>query len=159
MNARVRPRSSYGSDGGLFAPQLSTIVSIPLISIVYFVAGKASLRTAFAHPSATAVWLPTGAALAAFPFLGYRIWPGIFAGAFLVNLTTAGSAATSIGIATGNTLEGLVGAYLVNRFARGTKAFGHTQDPFKLALCAAALSPMVSATFNVTSLTLGSFAH
>jgi len=37
----------------------------------------------------------------------------IFAGAFFYNVTTAGSVATSFGIATGNTLEGLVGAVLV----------------------------------------------
>lgn len=41
--------------------------------------------------------------------LGYRAWPAILAGAFLVNFATAGTLATSLGIATGNTLEGVVG--------------------------------------------------
>src|SRR5712664_2943433 len=90
---------------------------------VYFVAGKIGLRLAFVHASATAVWPPTGIALAALLLLGYRVWPGIFLGAFLVNVTTEGTIATSLGIAVGNTLEGLTGAYLVNRFARGREAF------------------------------------
>jgi integral membrane sensor domain MASE1 len=51
--------------------------------------------------------------------LGYRAWPAIFIGAFLVNVTTAGNVATSLAIGTGNTLEALVGAWLVNRFAGG----------------------------------------
>ena len=54
----------------------------------------------------------------AFLLIGHRVWPAILLGAFVVNITTAGSVATSIGIATGNSLEGLVGAYLVKKVAR-----------------------------------------
>lgn len=90
---------------------------------VYFVAGKLGLKLAFVHVSATAVWPSTGTALFAFLIFGYRVWPVIFTGAFLVNLTTAGSVATSITIAAGNTLEGVVGCYLVTRFAGGRRAF------------------------------------
>jgi len=125
---------------------------------VYFVAAKLGLRLAFVHPSATAVWPPAGIALAAFLILGYRVWPAILLGAFLVNLTTAGSVATSVGIAAGNTLEGLVGAYLVNRFAGGRHAFDRAQDIFRFAVLAALVSTTVSATFGVTSLSLGGFA-
>ena len=63
---------------------------------VYFVAGKLGLKLAFVHASATAVWPSTGIALFAFLIFGYRVWPVIFTGAFLVNLTTAGTVATSI---------------------------------------------------------------
>src|SRR6266852_707426 len=57
--------------------------------------------------------LATLVALAAFLILGYRAWPAILAGAFLVNYATAGTLATSLGIAAGNTLEGVVGCYLL----------------------------------------------
>src|SRR6058998_888460 len=87
------------------------------LAAVYLLAAKLGLMLAFVHASATAVWPPTGIALAAFLVFGYRVWPGIFAGAYLANITTAGTVATSLGIAAGNTLEGLIGAYLVNRFA------------------------------------------
>jgi integral membrane sensor domain MASE1 len=92
------------------------------LAIGYFVAGKLGLTLAFVHPSATAIGACSGITLAAFLTLGYEVWPGILLASFLVSLTTAGSVATSIGIATGNILEGLAGAYLVNRFARGRKA-------------------------------------
>jgi diguanylate cyclase (GGDEF)-like protein len=75
-----------------------------------------------------------------------------------VNITTAGSVATCLGIATGNTLEGLVGAYLVNRFARGRNAMRRPQDVFKFAGLAGILSTSISATFGVTSLALGGYA-
>src|SRR5258707_7350514 len=90
---------------------------------VYFVAGKLGLKLAFVNASATAVWPCTGIALAAFLILGYRVWPAILTGAFLVNLTTAGSVATSMGIAVGNTLEGVVGCYLVTRFENVLRPF------------------------------------
>jgi integral membrane sensor domain MASE1 len=104
------------------------------------------------------VWPPTGISLAAYLLLGYRIWPGILSGAFLVNLTTAGTAVTSAGIAAGNMLEGLLGAYLVNRFAAGVDVFQRGQDILKFTVLAGVVATTVSATFGVTSLTQGGFA-
>src|SRR5437762_7770491 len=88
---------------------------------VYVVAGKLGLSLAFVHASASPVWPPTGIALAAFLTLGYRVWPAVFAGAFVVNIGTAGAVATSLAIALGNTLEGLLGAYLVIHYANGAR--------------------------------------
>src|ERR1700751_5844498 len=79
--------------------------AIVLLATVYFIAGKLGLSLAFVHPSSTAIWPPSGFACAAFLLLGYRVCPGVLAGAFFVNLTTAGTALTSLGIAAGNTLE------------------------------------------------------
>ncbi|MGA9979607.1 MAG: MASE1 domain-containing protein [Candidatus Sulfotelmatobacter sp.] len=131
---------------------------VTILGIVYFFAGKLGLRLAFANPSATAVWAATGIAFAAFLTIGYWVWPGILLAAFLTNITTAGSVATSIGIAVGNTLEGIIGAYLVNRFAGGRRFLDRTQDLFKFVFLAAMVSTMVSATCGVTSLALGGFA-
>src|ERR1700688_150590 len=96
---------------------LKDLPALALLAAVYFVAGKLGLRLAYVNASATAVWPCTGIALAAFLILGYRAWPAILAGAFLVNFSTAGTLATSLGIAVGNTLEGVAGCYLINRFA------------------------------------------
>jgi len=131
---------------------------ILLLTAIYFVAGKLGLRLAYVHASASAVWPCTGIALASFLMLGYRVWPAIFVGAFLVNATTAGSLATSFGIAAGNTLEGVVGCYLLNRFARGQNTFERAKDIFKFVVLAGMLGTMVSATMGVTSLVVGGFA-
>ncbi|MBA3753605.1 MAG: MASE1 domain-containing protein, partial [Nitrospira sp.] len=127
--------------------------------MIYVLAGKFGLRIAVFHPSATPVWPPTGISLAAFLLLGYWVWPAIFLGAFVVNVTTAGSVATSVSIATGNTLEGFLGAFLVNYFAHGRKVFAQQRDTLSFVLLAAVLSTTVSATFGVTSLSLGGYAE
>src|SRR3989442_9882106 len=135
------------------------LVVVAALTLVYVIAGKLGLMVAFVHASATAVWPPTGIALAAFLLLGHRVWPAIWLGAFVVNITTAGSVATSIGIATGNTLEGLVGAYLVRRFAHGPYAFDHARDVFRFVVLTGLASTAVSATFGVTNLSLGGFSN
>ncbi len=128
------------------------------LALVYALAGKLGLTLAAVNPSATVVWPPTGIALAAILLTGYRVWPGILAGAFLANITTAGTVGTSLAIGVGNTLEGLLGAYLVNRFAGGCHAFDRAQDVFKFSILAGLISTVVSATVGVTSLSVGGFA-
>ena len=137
---------------------VKTFALFTILTVVYFISGKLGLRLAFANPSATAVWPPTGLALAAFLIFGYRVWPAIFVGAFLVNVTTTHHVSSSIGIGIGNTLEGLVGAFLVNRFAGGRNTLANTESLFKFTVLAAILSTTVSATFGVTSLCLGGWA-
>ena len=132
--------------------------AIGILTAVYFIAGKLGLSLAFLNASASPVWPPAGIALAVLLLFGYRIWPAIFVGAFLVNATTAGNVATSLAIATGNTLEAVSGAWLVNRFADGTSVFDRPQGVFKFAL-AAVVSTIVSPIFGVTSLALGGFAN
>jgi two-component system sensor kinase FixL len=130
---------------------------IGLLTLVYFIAGKFGLMLASLHASASPVWPPAGIALAALLLLGYRAWPAIFVGAFLVNVTTAGNVATSLAIASGNTLEAVCGAWLVNRFAGGTTVFDRPQGVVKFAL-AAVVSTIISPVFGVTSLALAGFA-
>jgi signal transduction histidine kinase/CheY-like chemotaxis protein len=135
------------------------LAALVLVGGGYFVAGKIGLALAFFHVSASPVWPPTGIAIATLLLLGTRMWPAILAGAFLVNITTAGSAATSLGIAAGNTLEALVAASFVNRFAGGRQVFERPRGVFKFAALAGAVSAAVSATIGVTTLTLGGYAE
>ena len=128
------------------------------LAATYSIAGKFGLTLAVSHPNATPVWPPSGIALAAFLLIGYWVWPAVFLAACFVNVTTAGSLLSSIGIATGNTMEGFLGAYLVNRLANGRLAFVGQRDTFLFVLLAAGLSTTVSATIGVTSLSLTGYA-
>ncbi|HZN03382.1 MAG TPA: MASE1 domain-containing protein, partial [Candidatus Polarisedimenticolia bacterium] len=121
----------------------------------YYAAGRLGLALAYLHPSASPVWPPSGIALAALLVLGYQSWPTIFLGSFLVNVATAGKVAMSLGIATGNTLEALFAAYLVNHYASGVKAFYRPEDFLRFGGLAALLSTAVSATLGFASLALG----
>ena len=127
--------------------------------VLYFVAGKLGLQFAFLHSSATAVWPPTGIALAAVLLLGYGAAPAIFVGAFLVNITTTGSPISSLGIALGNMLEAIVGGFLVMRFAGGRAAFSRAPDIVKFSLLAGLVATSISATIGVTSLVVAGDAE
>jgi integral membrane sensor domain MASE1 len=129
-----------------------------LIAGVYFISGKLGLKLARVHESATAVWPPTGIALSACLLIGTRAGFGVFLGALSVNLATSGSWLVSLGIAAGNTLEGVIGCLLVNRLAGGRNAFERPRDVFLFALLAAILSTTVSATVGVSSLWLAGSA-
>src|SRR5437660_5088348 len=100
-----------------------TLPAIGILIFVYFIAGKFGLKLAFLQVSASPVWPPAGIALGALLLLGYRMWPAIFVGAFLVNISTTGNIPTSMAICAGNTLEAICGAWLVNRFAGGMRLF------------------------------------
>ena len=136
----------------------SYVVALLLLVAAYFLTGKLGLSLAQENPSASVVWPPTGIAIAAVLLLGWRIWPAIFVGAFVVNITTTGNSSTSLQIAIGNTLEALVAGWLVNRFARGRHAFERVRDAFAFIFLAAILSTLVSATIGVTSLALLGYA-
>lgn len=137
---------------------IKTLMLNGIIAIVYIISGKLGLSLASVNPSTTAIWPPTGIGLAALVLFGYRAFPAIFFGAFIVNLTTAGTIATSLAIAGGNTLEAVVGSYLLIKFAKGTHAFSRVADIFKFVLFTAVLSTMVSADIGALTLILGKLA-
>jgi len=137
-----------------FYPALAVMT---ILTIVYVVACRLGLLLASVNRSATPVWPGTGIDFAAFLLFGPGVWPAILLGAFLVNLATAGTAATSVAIAIGNTLEGFVGATLVQRWAGGRKVFERPPDVFKFVGLAGVLSTTISATVGVTILGLGGF--
>jgi diguanylate cyclase (GGDEF)-like protein len=138
------------------APRVA-LGTVVLLFAAYVLVGKVGLRLAFAYPSATPVWPATGLALTALLVLGWRFWPAIFVGAFVVNITTAGTVLTSLGIATGNTLEAVVAAWLVQRFAGGREWLARTETIVIYAVVAALLSTTLSASFGVASLHLAGF--
>jgi integral membrane sensor domain MASE1 len=97
----------------------------------------------------TPIWVPAGGALAAFIIFGYRVWPAVLIGSLLGHVTSLGFVSTSFLIPVGGTLEGLAGAYLVNQFARGAKAFDTAKDVFRFVLFACVCAPLISAMFGI----------
>jgi two-component system, sensor histidine kinase len=141
-------------------PRLRWFTLLVVLTGIYVLAGRVGLEFfGLLHPSASAVWPPTGVAIGLLLVLGLRAAPAIFLGAFLVNLLTAGTLVTSLGIAAGNTLEGVAAAYLVGRFANGRNVFDHALDIFKFAALAALASTTLSATIGVSVLTAANLAE
>src|SRR5262249_54460077 len=90
---------------------------IGAFAALYFVTARLGLRMDAVSGFATAVWPPTGFSLAALVLFGTRIWPGIALGAFLVNFATGAPFLAACGMAAGNTIEALLGCWLLRRFA------------------------------------------
>ena len=125
-----------------------------LVAAAYFGAAKLGLALAFANTSVTAIWPPTGLALAATVLWGCRMWPGIALGAFLANITNAGDPATVLGITLGNTLAALSGAFLLSRVGF-RPSLERIRDVVALVVAGGVLATMVSATVGVASLAAG----
>lgn len=121
---------------------------------VYVLGGWLGLRFAAPHPSVTLVWPPSGIALSCLILWGSRLWPGVFAGAFLVNVLTSGAVGASLGIALGNTLETVAGAFLVRRYANGREFFDRAGDVSRFVLLGALLASTLSAAIGTISLAL-----
>jgi integral membrane sensor domain MASE1 len=135
------------------------IARLLLLGGVYFAAGTLSLTFASLHQSASPVWPPSGIALAAVILYGHRVWPAIFGAAFLVNTSTTDSALVSLGIATGNTVEALLGGWLVTRFAGGRRAFDTASGVTRFVCLGGVIAPIMSATLGTASLIVGGIAE
>ncbi len=130
------------------------------IGLTYFVLAKIGFALALIHPNASAIWPPTGFALAAIVLWGYRAWPAIFLAAMIANATTAaGSIGAAVAIATGNTLEALVGAALINVWSDGRSAFSTPYAVAKFAIICGALATPISATVGATTLAIAGNAE
>jgi PAS domain S-box-containing protein len=135
--------------------QPRTLALILGLAAVYFGAAKVGLSLAIMAEQVSAVWPPTGIALVAVLVFGYHVWPGIVLGAFLANATANEPLVTAIGIAVGNTLESLAGAWLLRRCVDFDNSLERLKDVLGLIVLAAGASTTVSATVGVLSLCLG----
>ena len=130
------------------------MAKLALVALAYVAAARGGLALAYENSSVTAVWAPTGIALAALVLGGPRLWPGVAAGALIANAWTGLPAATLLAITAGNTLEALAGVHLL-RAVRFRPALDRTRDVLALVVLAAGLSTLVSATIGVAGLRLG----
>jgi signal transduction histidine kinase/integral membrane sensor domain MASE1/CheY-like chemotaxis protein len=142
-----------------FRRGLNYIAGLIGIGLAYFVLAKSGLALALINPSASSVWPPTGFALAAIVLWGYRAWPAIFLAAMIANATAAGSIGTAISIATGNSLEALVGAALINAWSNGRDTFSTSNTVAKFAVICVVLATPISATVGTTSLAIAGHAE
>jgi PAS domain S-box-containing protein len=131
------------------------LLSVAALAVVYVTAARLGLMMDAVAGFATLVWPATGIALAALLLLGFRAWPGVALGAFVANLWTGASVPVALGIAVGNTLEALAGAWALRRVAGFRLSLDRVRDVVALIGFAALISTALSATVGVASLALG----
>jgi len=121
-----------------------------VLALAYFITARLSLALAIPPGYATAVWPAAGIALASVLLAGSRVWPGIWLGAAASNLMVQGSPLLAAIIATGNSLEAVIAAALIVRYADGGR-LDHGEPVVRfVGLCG--LSAGVAAGIGVTSL-------
>jgi signal transduction histidine kinase len=125
------------------------------LAAVYVVVARLGLRIDAVSGFATLVWPATGLSLVALLLFGRRVWPGIALGALVTNLSIGAPPAVACGIALGNTLEALAGAWAMKRLTGGYPSFSRVRDVLVLVGLAAIASTGISATLGVASLRLG----
>lgn len=138
------------------------------VAAVYYITGRLAVLLAIPPGIATAVWPPSGVALAAVLLWGYDVWPGVWLGSVLVNIGTLYdgssfvSAARSILVASniglGSTLQAVLGAFLVQRWTGTPAPFDRAWAVFKF-VGAEALSCAVAPSLGVTGLCLGGYTN
>lgn len=156
--AEGTPSSGGASATASYSPRTRWLLAALLVGSSYFIAGKAGLFLAVGNASVSVVWPASGIAIAALILGGSELWPAVFTAAFLVNLTTTGDVASSFGIAAGNSLEALIGAFLAIRFASGRFLLDRTRNVLTFAMLSGFLASTLAATIGTTTLVVAHLA-
>ncbi|MBX3189699.1 MAG: MASE1 domain-containing protein [Labilithrix sp.] len=129
-------------------------VQVAALVVVYVVAGRLGLLFGAVNGVATSVWPPSGIALAALLLRGYRLWPGVAAGAFALNAWIGVPPLAALGIAFGSTTEALLGAYALRRFGGFCTELDRLRHVIVLLIFPGVLCSLLGATIGTTSLLL-----
>jgi len=141
---------------------LRWFVEVVAVAVLYYFSARLGLLLALEGTNASPVWPPSGIALAALLILGWQVWPGITIGAFLANLLTFLSSrvadplsllTVSSFISLGNTLEALVGIFLIRQWIGPRDPFGRVSDTAKFITCSLAMC-LSSSAIGPTALAL-----
>ena len=135
---RLRPLQSHRERG-----RTSELVCV---FAAYLLAGKIGLAVPFTSGNISPLWPPAGVALAAVVILGYRIWPAVALGAFIVNYFTAIPPLAALGIALGNTVGPLCGAWFLGQLPRFQPSLTRLRDVLGMSILGAFCGTAVSAT-------------
>jgi signal transduction histidine kinase len=128
-------------------------LGLATVAAAYVASAKFGIGLSVAHGVITPVWAPTGIALAALLLFGPRMWPAVALGALIANGTSGAEPAVAAGIAVGNTLEAVAGAYLLRKIGFRTN-LERVRDVLLFVLLGAGVSTLISATNGTTVLVL-----
>lgn len=131
---------------------IAVVLQIAIVSLAYIIAARVGLSLDAVGGFATVVWPASGIALASLLLGGFRLWPAIAIGAFTANYLSGAPVFAAAGMAIGNTLEALAGAYLLNKVPGFRCQLDRVRDVLALMFLAAGLSTLISASIGVTTL-------
>jgi integral membrane sensor domain MASE1 len=137
---------------------------LTLLAFAYVATAKVGQLVAIAPGNVTAVWIPSGLAVAALILWGVRVWPAIWLGSFAYNLwfylqggfiEKEVAMFLAIGIATGSTLMAVAGSTLVELVRGVDEDLGRPRDALAYTLLGGLLATTLSASVGTSLLLLG----
>ncbi|WLQ15308.1 CHASE domain-containing protein [Hahella aquimaris] len=138
-----------------------------LTALAYFVTGRIGLWLTTDSTYVTAIWIPSGIALAAVLLGGYRLCAGVFLGSLINNLSvTQGFPDTEIwpwqlftfvAIGAGAALQACLGRYLVIRFANYPGSLADLPEIIRFLFFAGPASCLSNALIGSSSLLMAGF--
>lgn len=143
---------------------LSYSALLAAFAAAYIVAAAVGYSLQVDDTFVSPVWPAAGIALAGLLMRGYRIFPGIFAGAFIaqfaalnssLEISTLSMVLISLMVAFGCTVSALAGAFLVNTFIGKRNLIETVPDVVKFVGLAAIASTTIGATITTLALDLG----
>lgn len=165
MNYQRAGQSPQGVESRLARARRLLLLNL-ILFLLYLICGKLGLTVAAAPSYATAIWPPSGIALGMLLLYGYRLWPGIFFGSFVLNAGIGGifgsielmlspKMIVIVCIALGATAQAVAGRFLLSRFFTFPLTIERPRDALSFLLISAPLGCLISATVANAALYLG----
>ena len=136
-----------------------SVIMLKLLGLaaLYVLLARMALTYLSTNGVVSLVWLPSGLALAALLLGGRRYAYGVFLGAFLANaMMTGADLVMAAAIAAGNTLEALMGSWLLTRIGKFSADF-HSLNDYLWLVLAGAIGSLVAALNGSTVLLVSGF--
>jgi len=130
-------------------------VILGAFALAYVLTAQAGLLLAIPPGNVTAVWPPSGLAVAVLWLGGVRLWPAVSVATIVVTLLTGAPLAAALGFAVGNTLEALLAVGAL-RWARFDATRMNLRDVGTLAFLAAGAATIVAGAIGAATLVLTS---
>jgi PAS domain S-box-containing protein len=125
-----------------------------VLAVLYAGLGHLVLRAAQVDGNYTSFWPSAGVAIAMLYLYGLNLWPGVFLGTLAVHLTLKTELESHLLVAVGNTLEAVLGAWLLRRSSFFSPKIGKLRDAVQIIVYAAILAGLCSTVFGVWSMVL-----
>nr|WP_198292272.1 PAS domain S-box protein [Aromatoleum toluclasticum] len=133
----------------------NVLLKIVLVATLYVLGGLAGRLLALPPGYASLVWPAAGLAVAALLIGGVRCWPGVWLGAFMLNiwldLSATGAFVAALN-ASAATMQALFGFWFARRFLDGASPLARNADLWRFLFRAGPFACLVSATIGVATL-------
>jgi serine phosphatase RsbU (regulator of sigma subunit) len=124
---------------------------IVIVGAAYYLGARLGLNLSLIQENVTALWPPSGIALAAFLMFGRSMWPAVACAALAVNLPISTGPLPALLTALGNTLAPLVAATVLERVGF-RRQLDRRRDALAIVFLGALASMTISATIGTGAL-------